>query len=384
MYNFSYLNPTKLIFGKDEISKLREELPSGARVLMIYGSGSIKQNGVYDKVIDALKGFEYSEFSGIEPNPHYETCMEAVKVVRSERINFLLAVGGGSVIDAVKFIAAAALYNGSDAWDIVEKGAKVNAAIPFGVVLTLPATGSEMNSGSVITRAADKNKLGWGTYKVYPKFSILDPTVTFSLPKKQIGNGVVDTFVHTTEQYLTFDVDAKLQDGFAEAILRTLVSDGPKALAEPQNYDVRANLMFASTLALNGLIGLGVPQDWATHEIGHELTANYGLDHGQTLAIVLPGVLTLLKEQKKEKIAQCGRNVFGINEQNIDNQVDKTILAIENFFETMGIATHLSSYGIGAEAADLVSARLASRGWVIGEKRNITPEMVKEILLLRK
>ncbi|MCL2596740.1 MAG: iron-containing alcohol dehydrogenase [Paludibacter sp.] len=384
MYNFSYSNPTKLIFGKDQISKLSEELPSGANILMIYGGGSIKQNGVYNKVIDALRGFNCIEFSGIEPNPHYETCMKAVEVVKGKNIDFILAVGGGSVVDAVKFIAAAALYEGTDAWDIVAKGAKVKSAMPFGVVLTLPATGSEMNSGSVITRAADKNKLGWGSYKVYPTFSILDPTVTFSLPKKQIGNGVVDTFVHTTEQYLTFDVDAKLQDGFAETILRALVSDGPKALADPQNYDVRANLMFAATLALNGLIGLGVPQDWATHEIGHELTANYGLDHGQTLAIVLPGVLTVLREQKQDKIAQCGRNVFQINEQNIDNQINKTIAAIENFFETMGISTHLSSYGIGAEAADLVSNRLAERGWVIGEKQNITPKIVKEILLLRK
>jgi len=384
MYNFSYCNPTKLIFGKDQIGKLRDELPAGAKILLIYGGGSIKQNGVYHHVINALQGFEFTEFSGIEPNPHYETCMRAVEVVKRENINFLLAVGGGSVIDATKFIAAAALYPGEDPWDIVAKGAKIKAALPIGTVLTLPATGSEMNTNSVITRAADKNKLGWGSSKVSPVFSILDPTTTFTLPEKQIGNGVVDAFVHTTEQYLTFSVDAKLQDGFAEAILRTLVEEGSKALAEPQNYDVRANLMFAATLALNGLIGVGVPQDWATHEIGHELTALYGLDHGQTLAVVLPGVLMVLKEQKSEKIAQCGRNVFGINEQNIENQLNKTILAIENFFENMGIATHLSAYGISVEAADLVSARLASRGWTLGEKQNITPEMVKEILLLRK
>jgi NADP-dependent alcohol dehydrogenase len=276
------------------------------------------------------------------------------------------------------------MFDGDDAWQIVEQGLELKAAMPFGVVMTLPATGSEMNINSVITRAADHNKLGWGSPLVYPKFSILDPTTTYTLPRKQIGNGVVDTFVHTTEQYLTFSVDAKLQDGFAETILRTLVEDGPKALQTPENYDVRANLMFASTLALNGLIGVGVPQDWATHGIGHELTARYGLDHGQTLAIVLPGVLTVLRSQKGEKIAQCGRNVFGINEQNSDIQINKTILAIEKFFESMGIGTHLSDYEIGDEAADAVSARLASRGWTLGEKHNITPEMVKEILLLRK
>ncbi|GHT19848.1 NADH-dependent alcohol dehydrogenase [Bacteroidia bacterium] len=384
MYNFSYTNPTKLIFGKNQISKLHDEIPAGAKILMIYGGGSIKQNDVYTQVINALQGFEYTEFSGIEPNPHYETCMRAVEIIKRENINFLLAVGGGSVIDATKFMAAAALFYDGDPWKIVEKGLEIKAALPIGTVLTLPATGSEMNGNSVITRAADHNKLGWGSLKVYPVFSILDPVTTYTLPKKQIGNGVVDTFVHVTEQYLTFPVDAKLQDGFAETILRTLVAEGPKALIEPQNYDVRANLMLASTLALNGLIGTGVPQDWATHEIGHELTARYGLDHGQTLAIVLPGLLTVLKKQKGEKIAQCGKNVFGINEQDIDNQIDKTILAIENFFETMGIGTHLSAYKIGKDAADLISARLASRGWVLGEKENITPEAVKEILLLRK
>ncbi|MDR1652261.1 MAG: iron-containing alcohol dehydrogenase [Prevotellaceae bacterium] len=384
MYNFSYINPTKLIFGAGQIEKLKTELPADAKILIVYGGGSIKHNGVYQQIINALQGFEYLEFSGIEPNPHYETCMEAVEIIRREQINFLLAAGGGSVIDAAKFMAAAALFKGDDPWQIVEQGLSIESALPLCTVLTLPATGSEMNGNSVITRDADRNKLGWGSLKVYPVFSILDPETTYTLPPKQIGNGVVDTFVHTTEQYLTFATDAKLQDGFAETILRTLIAEGPKALQTPRDYNVRANLMFASTMALNGLIGTGVPQDWATHGIGHELTARYGLDHGQTLAIVLPGALTVLREQKGEKIAQCGRNVFGINEQNIDTQIDKTISAIENFFEEMGISTHLSQYGITEEAADAVSARLAERGWLLGEKQNITPQMVKTILLLRK
>jgi len=383
MYNFSYCNPTKLIFGEGQIASLAREVPLNGRILLIYGGGSIKHNGVYTQIKNALIGHTVIEFAGIEPNPHYETCMKAVEVVKKENIDFLLAAGGGSVIDAVKFISAAALFDGDDPWQIVANGVKLTSALPFGAVLTLPATGSEMNANSVITRAADHNKLGWNSPLVYPKFSILDPTTTCSLPKKQIGNGVVDTFVHTTEQYLTFPVDAKLQDGFAETILRTLVSEGPKALKNPENYNTRANLMLAATLALNGLIGAGVPQDWATHDIGHELTALYGLDHGQTLAIVLPGLLRVFAEQKGDKIAQCGHNVFGIDLPEREQQVEASIAAIEQFFEQMGIATHLSDYEIGAEAAERVSTRLAERGWLLGEKENVTPAKVREILLSR-
>ena len=325
-----------------------------------------------------------AEFSGIEPNPHYETCLKAVEIIRSQNINFILAVGGGSVIDATKFISAAACFKGADSWEILEKQAPVEEALPFGTVLTLPATGSEMNTGAVITRASDKSKLAFASEKVYPKFSILDPSVTFSLPVKQIGNGVVDTFVHVVEQYATYPANALIQDYFAESVLKTLITEGPKALENPENYDVRANLMWASTWALNGWIGLGIPSDWATHAIGHELTAFYGLDHGQTLAIVLPGVLRILKEQKAEKIIRLGEQVFGIyNNLSRDEQVEYTIQAVESFFEEMGVKTHLSDYGLGVEAIGPIYERLKLRGWKLGEKHNITAEVAKEILLTR-
>lgn len=384
MENFVFSNPVKILFGKGQIANLKDEIPAQSRILLIYGGGSIKSNGVYDQVKEALSDVFVAEFSGIEPNPHYETCLKAVEIIRSQNINFILAVGGGSVIDATKFISAAACFKGADSWEILEKQAPVEEALPFGTVLTLPATGSEMNTGAVITRASDKSKLAFASEKVYPKFSILDPSVTFSLPVKQIGNGVVDTFVHVVEQYATYPANALIQDYFAESVLKTLITEGPKALENPENYDVRANLMWASTWALNGWIGLGIPSDWATHAIGHELTAFYGLDHGQTLAIVLPGVLRILKEQKAEKIIRLGEQVFGIyNNLSRDEQVEYTIQAVESFFEEMGVKTHLSDYGLGVEAIGPIYERLKLRGWKLGEKHNITAEVAKEILLTR-
>lgn len=384
MENFIFSNPVKILFGKGQIANLRNEIPDKSRILLIYGGGSIKANGVYDQVKEALKDLTIVEFSGIEPNPHYETCMKAVEIIHSQNINFILAVGGGSVIDATKFISAAACYQGTDPWEILEKQASIEEALPFGTILTLPATGSEMNSGAVITRSSDKNKLAFMSEKVYPKFSILDPSVTFSLPVKQIGNGVIDTFVHVVEQYVTYPVNALIQDFFAESVLKTLIIEGPKALENPNDYDVRANLMWASTWALNGWIGIGVPNDWATHGIGHELTAFFGLDHGQTLAIVLPGVLRVLKEQKAEKIIRLGEQVFGIyNNLSRDERIEYTIQAVEKFFEEMGVKTHLSDYSLGADAVETIYGRLKTRGWKLGEKRNITAEVAKEILLAR-
>ncbi|MDR0825501.1 MAG: iron-containing alcohol dehydrogenase [Prevotella sp.] len=381
MENFSMANPVKIIFGKDMIKEIANEIPQGSKVLLTYGGGSIKKNEVYDQVVKALSGFEWYEFSGIEPNPHYETCMKAVALIKEKDIDFLLSVGGGSVLDATKFIAAAVCFDDGDPGKIL-KGGKIKKALPFGDVITLPATGSEMNNGAVITRAETQEKLSFGSSLTYPKFSILDPTVTYSLPPRQTGNGVVDAFVHVMEQYLTYyEGDSLLQDNMAEAIVRTLVTVGPKALEEPTNYDVRANLMWASTWALNGWIACGVPQDWATHMIGHELTAFYGLDHAQTLAIVLPGIMTVLKDQKGKKIKRLGKEVFGIEG---DDAIDRTIKAVENFFESMGVKTHLSDYNLNDEAITKVTERLASRGWKLGECQNITPDVVKEVLTLRK
>ena len=331
MENFSMVNPVKIIFGKDTISKIVNEIPKGSKVLMTYGGGSIKKNGVYEQAVKALEGFEWHEFAGIEPNPHYETCMKAVAIIKEKDIDFLLSVGGGSVLDATKFISAAACFEDGDPWRILSERAKIKKALPFGDIITLPATGSEMNSGGVITRADTQEKLAFASPLTFPKFSVLDPTTTYSMTPRQIGNGVVDAFVHVMEQYLTYNEgDSLFQDNMAEAIVKTLVSEGPKALKTPTDYDVRANLMWASTWALNGWIACGVPEDWATHMIGHEITAFYGLDHAQTLAIVLPGVMTVLKDQKAKKITRLGKEVFGITG---NDAIEKTIQAVEDFFE---------------------------------------------------
>ncbi len=382
MENFTYVNPVKIIFGKDTIKNIVNEIPKNNKVLILYGGGSIKKNGVYDQTIKALEGYQCYEFSGIEPNPHYETCMKAVALIKEKKIDFLLSVGGGSVLDATKFIAAATCFEEGDPWLILSKRAPIKKALPFGDIITLPATGSEMNSGGVITRAETQEKLAFGSDLTFPLFSVLDPTVTYTLPVRQIGNGVVDAFVHVMEQYLTYNEnDTLLQDHMAEAIVKTLVIEGPKALKTPTDYNVRANLMWASTWALNGWIAQGAVEDWATHMIGHEITAFYGLDHAQTLAIVLPGVMTVLQEQKSKKIIRLGKEVFGIEG---DGAIDKTIKAVENFFETMGVKTHLSDYKLGEEAIEKVSNRLADRGWKLGECGNITSDVVKQVLNLRK
>ncbi len=382
MNNFTYKNPVKIIFGKDTIKEIVKEIPKTSKVLITYGGGSIKKNGVYDQTVKALEGYEWYEFAGIEPNPHYETCMKAVAMIKEKNIDFLLSVGGGSVLDATKFISAAACFEGSDPWLILSQRASIKKSLPFGDIITLPATGSEMNSGGVITRAETEEKLAFNSPLTFPLFSVLDPTVTYTLPVRQIGNGVVDAFVHVMEQYLTYNEDnTLLQDNMAEAIVKTLVEEGPKALKTPTDYDVRANLMWASTWALNGWIAQGVVEDWATHMIGHEITAFYGLDHAQTLAIVLPGVMTVLQKQKAKKITRLGKEVFGIEGT---DAIEKTIKAVESFFETMGTKTHLSDYNLGDEAIDKVCQRLAERGWKLGECGNITSDIVRQILVLRK
>lgn len=384
MQNFTFANPVKIIFGKGTIKNISQEISKDQKVLILYGGGSIKKNGVYDQVKEALKGYNIIEFSGIEPNPHYETCLQAVELIKKEKIDFLLSVGGGSVLDATKFIAAATLFSG-EPWDILSKGAKITKALPLGSVITLPATGSEMNSGGVITKAATEEKLAFSSDYTFPKFSVLDPETTYSLPAKQVANGVVDAFVHVMEQYLTTGNDnALLQDFMSEAIAKTVVIEGPKALSDPNNYEVRANVMWAATWALNGWINCGVEQDWATHMIGHEITAFYGLDHAQTLAIVLPGVMEVMKEQKAKKICRLGKEVFGINNNDSAKQIEETIKAVENFFNKVGVKTRLSDYDLGNDAIEKVANRFAERGWKVGEKQNISSATVKQILNLRK
>jgi NADP-dependent alcohol dehydrogenase len=380
MLNFTFHNPTRIAFGEGQIKELRQLVPAGARVLLTYGGGSIKHNGVYDQVKTALKDFTVVEFGGIEPNPSYETLSKAVALVRAEHIDFLLAVGGGSVVDGTKYIAAAARYDG-DGWDILTKQLKVKAAVALGCVLTLPATGSESNGFAVITRQATQQKLSFGSPKVYPQFAVLDPTVTYSLPAKQLANGVVDAYIHVMEQYLTYPVGAAVQDRFAEGLLLTLLEFGPKAIQDPQDYNIRANLMWTATMALNGLIGVGVPQDWSTHMIGHQLTALYGLDHAQTLAIVLPAVMQQQREQKREKLLQYGRRVFNLQHQDEERLIDETISHTRAFFEQMGVPTRLADYGINAEAKAAVLAKLAElKADRLGEHGDITPEVVVQIL----
>ncbi len=383
MNNFTYFNPTKIHFGKGQIATLKQEIAPNSRILITYGGGSIKKNGVYDQVIDALKGFTVFEFGGIEPNPHYETLSKAIEVAKQENIDLILAVGGGSVIDGSKFIAAGACYDG-DYWDIITTGGDcLEKALPLGCVLTLPATGSEMNRNSVVTRAATQDKLSFGSDLVRPAFSILDPETTYSLPARQIANGAVDSFVHIMEQYMTYPVNAKVSDRFAESLLLNILEDGPVALEKPNDYEVRANLMWTATMALNGTLRNGVPTDWSTHGIGHELTALYGLDHAQTLAIVMPSLWRYKKEQKKGKLLQYANRVLNITSGSEDEQIEQAIQKTEAFFALMGNPTTLSAYGLDESAIPAVKQKLIEHGMLaIGEHKDITPDDVVEILKL--
>jgi NADP-dependent alcohol dehydrogenase len=388
MNNFQFYNPTKIIFGEGSIAKLKKLIPRKSRVLLLYGGGSIKKNGVYLQVADALHKYEIFEFGGIEPNPDYATLMKAVKVVKKQKIDFLLAVGGGSVIDGTKFIAAAALYQGEDPWDIISQGlgSSLKKALPIGVVLTLPATGSEMNRNSVISNRKLGQKLSFASDKVFPKFSILDPKVTFSLPQKQIRNGLVDAYVHILEQYLTYPVGAVVQDRQAEALLLTIHDIAPAALRmDPPDYTARANYMWVCTNALNHLIGSGVPQDWATHGIGHALTALYGLDHAESLAVVLPWLLWYKRAQKQDKLLQYGYRVLDQKSQKYTERIDRTIEALSAFFHSLGMPTTLTAYGLDPDkVATEVQAHLEAEGFTRGEHRDITAKDAAAILRLSR
>jgi len=382
MENFEFYNPVKILFGKNQIEKLNELIPYGSNIMLTYGKGSIFKNGVYTDIKKYLNGYKIIEFGGIEPNPTHETAMKAVDIVKNEKIDFLLAVGGGSVIDATKYIAASVYFTGSDPWEILLKGAKVEKSIPIGTILTLPATGTEMNGNSVISKKTTQEKLSFSSKKVMPQFSILDPGYCTTLPPKQVANGIVDAFVHVIEQYMTYPAGGNLQDRMAEAILKTLIETAPAVYNNPADYGSMANLMWCSTMALNGLISVGVPEDWATHQIGHELTAFHGLDHAVTLAIVLPGLWSVLKEYKKNKLLQYANRVWAINNGNDDEKIDKSIAMTIDFFEKLGISTRLGTYGISEPTIDLIVERFRKRNWKgIGDRELITPEIVKEILI---
>lgn len=379
MNNFDFQNPVELIFGKGQISMLPKRIAKGTKILMTYGGGSIFKNGVYDQVTKALDGYEIVEFGGIEANPDYNTLMKAVAICKEQNIDMILAVGGGSIVDGTKFIAAAALFDG-EPWDFMTGKASVDKALPFAAVLTLPATASEMNNGAVISRRDRNEKFAFHNPGGYPKFSILDPTVVFSLPKRQVANGIVDIYAHTLEQYLTTSLDTKVMDRWAEGLLLTLVEIAPELMKDEKSYDVCANFMLTATMGLNGFIAMGVDQDWSTHMIGHELTALHGLDHGVTLAIVFPGVMSVMRKEKEAKLLQYAERVWNITEGTVDERIDAAVEATENFFRSVGMKTRLSEHGIGEDTISTIVSRFRERGWNLGENGIVTPEKAEMVL----
>ena len=382
MNNFEFKNPTKIIFGKDTIKNIANEIPTNAKVLLLYGGGSIKKNGIYDQVTAALANVDFIEFRGIPANPEYALLMDALKVIKDEKITYLLAVGGGSVIDGTKFLSAAALYEGETPWDILTKNIRTEKGMPFGTVLTLPATGSEMNSGAVITRKETKEKLAMGGPGLFPVFSILDPQVISSIPQRQLANGLMDAFTHVLEQYMTYPVEALLQDRFAESILQTIIEVAPKILKDPTDYKAASNFMWSCTMALNGLIQKGVPTDWAVHAMGHELTALFGIDHARTLAIIAPSHYEFNFEAKKEKLAQYGERVWNITEGTLEEKAKAAIKKTVAFFHEIGIDTKLSDYTKDYEGtAEKIAKRFTDRGWLgLGEHQSLSPDKVEEIV----
>ena len=381
MNQFNFYNPTKIIFGRDRFNELNHLVPKDAKVLVLYGGGSVKKFGTLDRVLAALPNREILEFGGIEANPRYETLMKAVDLVRAEKIDFLLAVGGGSVIDGTKFIALASYYEG-DGLDLLRDRsitANLKQALPLAAVLTLAATGSEMNRGGVVSSPI--GKLGFGNDLVFPKFSLVDPSLTFTLPETQVANGVVDTFVHVMEQYMTYPAEGRFQDRTSEGILKTLIEIGRATIDNPTDYDLRANLVWCATMGLNGLIGAGVPQDWATHRIGHELTALFGIDHAKTLAIIMPSLWNIMRETKREKLLQYGERVLNITTGSEEDRIDQIIETTRQFFESLGIKTRLSDYGIGADQIDSILAALELHNMTaLGERGEITLEISRKIL----
>ncbi|MDR0982654.1 MAG: iron-containing alcohol dehydrogenase [Culturomica sp.] len=379
MNNFIFQNPVKLIFGKGMIAQLSKQIPKDKKIMITFGGGSVKKNGVYAQVTEALKGYKTVEFWGIEPNPSIETLRKAIALGKEEKVDFLLAVGGGSVVDGTKLIAAGLLYEG-DAWDIVKAG-QSGETVPLAAILTLPATGSEMNRAAVISNHATKEKYGFTAN--YPVFSILDPETTFTLPENQVAYGIIDTFIHVMEQYMTTPGQSRVMDRWAEGILQTLIEIAPKIKANPRNYDLMADFMMSATMGLNGFVAMGVAQDWATHSIGHELTALHGLSHGHTLAIVFPGTLDVLRDSKGDKILQYGERIWGITNGSRDERIDATIAKTDEFFRSVGVTTRLSEEGIGMETINEIERRFNERGVAFGENEDVTGAVTKQILLKR-
>lgn len=385
MQNFDYYNPTQIVFGQERLNELDNLVPHNAKVLVLFGGGSVKRFGTLDKIKSSLGEREVLEFGGIEANPKFETLMQAVELVQKENIDFLLAVGGGSVMDGTKFVALAAnetsnhnelLFHGFEA-------VPVEQAIPLGCIVTLPATGSEMNTFGVITY--NEQKYPFSSPLVFPRFSVLDPDLTLTLPKEQIANGVADAFIHVIEQYLTQPQNAKIQDRFAEGILKTLIEDGPVTYKDNNDIQARKNFMWSATSALNGLIGVGVMQDWSTHMIGHEMTAMFGIAHGRTLAIILPSLLRERTEQKREKLLQFAERVWDITDGTDDEKITKAIDNTESFFNSLDIVTNLSHYDIDDNAIETLISNMEKMGLTqLSETGDLTLDIVRKILVAAK
>lgn len=382
MNNFQYYNPVRIVFGEGQIEQLSDLVPTDARVLITYGGGSAERTGTLDEVRTALSANgnrEVFEFGGIEPNPEFVTLLKAADQVNEHNIDFILAVGGGSVIDGSKFVALVSSLKEDDgtvsrekAWDaLIGYTKKLDSAVDLGAVLTIPATGSEMNSGGVVNYSERQAKLPFGNPLAFPKFSILDPAKTLTLPDSQVMNGIADAFVHVMEQYLTYPVNAKVQDAFAESLLKILIEEGHAVKADPNNMETRKNIMWTATMALNGLIGTGVPQDWTTHMIGHELTSLHAIDHARTLTIVLPSVMRELKDSKKDKLLQYARNVWNIeanNNQSDDEVIEAAIVRTEDFFRDLGLPVSLADADLDDSAIDPIIEQLEAHKMVkLGE-----------------
>lgn len=385
MNNFEITTPTTIVFGKDMLSHIPEQIrkhTTAKKLLILIGGGSVERSGFLDKLKQELQEFEVHVFRGIEANPEFTTLMKAVEYIRENGIEFMLAVGGGSVIDGAKFISGAVGYQG-DPWEVLlrEPGKVFNSAVPFGCILTIPATGSESNSGAVISRSELKEKRAMGGPLFFPKFALLDPTFVATLPKRQLANGVIDAYTHTMEQYLTFTGENLLQERFAEGILSTLIEIGPKVVENPADYDLAAQLMYCANQALNGMLRCGVTTDWATHMIGHELTALHGIDHAQTLAIIAPRLYELKFDNKKAKLVQYGKRVWNLSGSE-DEIAHEAIRKTEAFFNSLGVATRISAYTAdGAKTPEIVRERFMERGWVgLGERQDLTPDEAKQIV----
>lgn len=381
MLNFTFHNPTKVFFGRDTIRQITGDIPKDSRVMITFGGGSARQNGALNEVQTALQGYDVTLFGGIEPNPEYETLIKGVVIAREKKINYLIAVGGGSVIDGTKFMAAAIPFSGAPFLLLDNKGSDICHALPVGAVVTLPASGSEMNSRAIISRRNFMVKRAIMNSVLFPRFAVLDPTKTYTLPARQIGNGVVDTFVHVLEQYLTYPVGGSVQDRLAEGLLHVLIEEGPKALTDPENYDVRANLMWAATLGLNGLIGAGVPQDWAAHRFGYELTVLYGLDHARTLAVLVPAMLQVRAQGKQQKLLQYANRIWGITSGSEEERIEKAIYKTRMFFESMGLPTRLAGCHVTNVNIDRIVGILEEHGMInLGENNDVTLAMMRKIL----